>query len=308
MEALENRELLSGVPTPAHVVWVIEENHSFSDIIGSASAPYINSLASDPNGAVFTQSFAIEHPSQPNYLDMFSGSNQGVTDDSLPANEPFTSPNLGAQLLAKGYTFIGYSEDLPSVGFNGGGSGAYARKHNPWVNWQGSSTNGIPAADNQPFSAFPTGNYAALPTLSIVVPNLDDDMHDGTIAAGDAWLQNNLAGYIQWAKTNNSLFILTFDEDDGSQSNQITTIFVGSMVKGGSYGETIDHFNVLRTVEDMYSLPYAGAAASVSSITDVWQATTNQPTINVSTSSLNVGAVLTGPPTATSTSRSAAPT
>ena len=70
----------NGVPQPDHVVIVIEENHSYSEIIGSPNAPYINSLAAQ--GAVFTQSYAVTHPSQPNYLDLFSGFNQGVTDDS----------------------------------------------------------------------------------------------------------------------------------------------------------------------------------------------------------------------------------
>ena len=65
----------NGVPRPDHVVIVIEENHSYSEIIGSSAAPYINSLAAQ--GALFTQSHATTHPSQPNYLHLFSGSNQG---------------------------------------------------------------------------------------------------------------------------------------------------------------------------------------------------------------------------------------
>ena len=86
----------AGLPRPDHVVIVIEENHSFQEIYKSASAPFINSLV--PEGALFTQSFAIEHPSEPNYLDLFSGSNQGVTDDSCPHS--FSTSNLGAQYYA----------------------------------------------------------------------------------------------------------------------------------------------------------------------------------------------------------------
>jgi acid phosphatase len=73
---------------PDHVVVVVEENHSFSEIIGSADAPYINTLAG--RGASFTHSFAIEHPSEPNYLDIFSGANRGITDDhaASPPEEP----------------------------------------------------------------------------------------------------------------------------------------------------------------------------------------------------------------------------
>ncbi len=119
--------LFAQVPLPSHVVIVIEENHNYSSIIGSAAAPYINGLATGTNAALFTQSYGLTHPSQPNYLMLFAGSNQGVIDDNLPANLPFTSMNLGASLVDSGKTFAGYSEDLPYTGFNGTSSGAYAR-------------------------------------------------------------------------------------------------------------------------------------------------------------------------------------
>jgi phosphatidylinositol-3-phosphatase len=118
---------LNGLPTPSHVVVVIEENHSYNEIIGSSSAPYINSLAN--SGALFTQSFAITHPSEPNYLAFFSGSTQGITDDSCP--HTFGPPDLGGELINAGLTFGGYSEDLPSIGSTVCTSGNYARKHNP---------------------------------------------------------------------------------------------------------------------------------------------------------------------------------
>src|SRR5438876_5789349 len=105
------------IPTPDHVVIVIEENRSYSGIIGNAAAPYINSLIGQ--GALLTNSFAITHPSQPNYIALFSGSTQGVTSDATPTNVPYTTPNLGAQLISAGRTFVGYSEDLPSVGYTG---------------------------------------------------------------------------------------------------------------------------------------------------------------------------------------------
>src|ERR1043166_2724043 len=133
----------SSTPTPDHVVLVILENHHYNQIIGSASAPYINSLANDSFSALFTHSFAIEHPSQPNYIDLFSGGNQGVTNDFVPANIPFSTPNLARQLLDAGKTFVTYSEDLPSQGYNGGSSGAYARKHNPVANWMGTGKNPV---------------------------------------------------------------------------------------------------------------------------------------------------------------------
>ncbi len=248
-------------PPPSHVVVVVEENHGYGEIIGSSSAPYINSLAK--GGALMTQSFAVTHPSEPNYLELFSGSTQGVTDDSCP--NTFTAANLGGQLLAAGRTFVGFSEDLPSAGYTGCTSGGYARKHNPWVMFTD-----LPAASNQPFSAFPQGHFQDLPTVSWVIPNLGDDMHDGTIQAADAWLRTNLDAYVQWARSNNSLLVLTFDEDDNGATNQIATLFNGPMVLPGRYGERITHDHLLRTLEDLYGLGHAGKAASVPAISDIW--------------------------------------
>jgi acid phosphatase len=254
-------ETPSTLPLPGHIVVVVEENHGYSEIIGSSQAPYINTLATE--GASFTNSHAITHPSEPNYLALFSGSTQGVADDSCP--HTFSAANLGSELIAAKKTFIGYSEGLPSTGSGVCTSGEYARKHAPWTDFSN-----VPTTDSVPFSGFPT-NYADLPTISFVIPDLLDDMHDGTIQQGDSWLQTNLQAYVTWAKTNNSLLIVTFDEDQGTTPNQIATIFVGPMVKPGKYSEHINHYNVLRTLEAIYGLPYAGKSATVKTITDVWQ-------------------------------------
>lgn len=269
------------MPTPDHVVVVFFENKSYGHIVGNTTdAPYINSLMNDPYAATFTSSYAITHPSQPNYLHIFSGSDQGVTDSSIPSGLPFSTANLGASLIAGGKTFTGYAEDLPYAGYDDAAQvGYYVRKHNPWVNWQDSGTNGIPSSLNQPFSSFPT-DYSTLPTVSFVVPNNLNIMHpqntggetlSSMITIGDTWLQTNLDGYIQWAKTNNSLLIITFDEDNYDADPQhIVSIFIGSMVIGGVTTESISHHNVLRTLEDMYGLAYAGNSANVSPIVSIW--------------------------------------
>lgn len=257
------------VPKFDHVVVVIMENKAYEQVLGSPSAPYLTELVQDPNAALFTQSFALTHPSQPNYLHLFSGSAQGVKDDKVPAELPFKTANLGAELLAKGFAFKAYSEDLPAAGFTGATSARYVRKHAPWVNWQGTGTNAIPAAAHVPFSEFPS-DYSSLPTVAFVIPNLINDVHDGTVTQGDSWIKRNLDGYIQWAKTHNSLFIFTFDEDDGSAENRIPTFFVGQHVKKGSYHEHITHETILRTIEDMYSLGHAGDSATEKPITDIW--------------------------------------
>ncbi len=271
----------AGLPKPDHLVVVIEENHSYSDIIGSSSAPYINALASQ--GASFTQSFAITHPSEPNYLALFAGSTEGLSSDSCP--HTYSTANLGSELIAAGLTFTGYSESMPSDGYTGCTSGEYARKHNPW-----SDFSNVPSADNRTFAAFPA-DYSTLPTVSVVVPNLLDDMHDGTVAQGDTWLQNNIDGYAQWAKTHNSDLIVTWDEDDSSSNNQIPTIAVGAHVKPGTYGETINHYNVLRTIEDFYNLTYAGSSSSATPITDAFTGGTTQNTVSVTNPGSQSGTV-----------------
>jgi hypothetical protein len=256
------------IPQYDHVVVAVFENKPQTAIVNSPAAPYFTLLAT--SGADFTDAHAITHPSEPNYLALFSGSDQGVPDDSCP--HQFDAPDLGGQLIAAQRSFIGYSEDLPGVGSTacsapaatGPTRSGYARKHNPWVDFTD-----VPASANQPFDAFPR-NFAQLPTVSFVIPNLCHDMHDCPVADGDTWLRANLSAYAQWARTHNSLLIVTFDEDDSSSGNRITTIFFGAHIRAGRYGQRIDHYSVLRTLETMYGLVPLGGAASTPAISGIW--------------------------------------
>ena len=261
----------SSVPRFDHVVIVVMENKNEDAIIGRPDeAPYLNKLAS--GGAVFSNSYAVAHPSQPNYLALFSGSTHGVTSDDCPQNLG-NVPNLGSELIGAGQTFAGYSESMPSTGYAGCGSYlslGYIRTHNPWADFSN-----VPAASNRTFASFPA-NYASLPTVSFVIPNLCHDMHYCSRDTGDSWIQNHLSGYASWAQSHNSLLIVTWDEDGtilglGGDGNKIPTLFYGAHVRPGTYGEKTGHYGVLRTVEDMYGLPHAGASASAAPITDVWQ-------------------------------------
>jgi hypothetical protein len=165
---------------------------------------------------------------------------------------------------------MAYSEDLPKAGFTGSSAGKYVRRHAPWVNWQGTGPNGLSPAIHQPMTAFPA-DYAKLAQVVFVVPNLGNDMHDGTVAQGDAWLKAKLDGYVKWAKTHNSLFILTFDEDEGGGlANRIPTLMAGAMVKPGKYAKRITHYEMLRTLEDMFDATHSGAAATAKPITEAW--------------------------------------
>jgi acid phosphatase len=253
LAALALQPAQAALPRYAHVVIAVMENHGLAQIVGNPAAPYISALALQ--GANFTNAHGIGHPSQPNYLALFSGRTQGIMSDSCPHTFAGTD-NLGAQLAAAGLSFAGYSESLPAAGYTGCRSGHYVRKHNPWVNFPN-----VPASANLPFSAFPD-DYAALPTVSFVVPNLANDMHDGSVSTGDAWLKAKLDGYAQWAKTHDSLLIVTFDEDDYStSSNLVPTILVGAGIVPGNYGEPVNHYNVLATIGRIYALPPLTGAA-----------------------------------------------
>lgn len=277
--------LAQTVPQYDHVVLVIDENKNDTEIRNSALAPYINNVLL-PGSADLTHFVAEQHPSQPNYLQLFSGSDQNVkTDDTSPL-APFTTPNLGREVLNAGKTFDTFSESLPSVGYLGDASSGnpslneYVRKHNPAANWQNdavnASPNALPSSVNRAFTDFPTtdAGFASLPSFSIVVPNEQNDMHDGSIQQGDSWLQNNIEPYRQWALSHNSLLIFTFDESDlgalqSDPNNQIITAISGQNVIVGKYDESaiarfklsndatpdtaISHYNLLRTIEGAFS-------------------------------------------------------
>ncbi len=249
------------LPRPRHVVVVVLENHAAGDVLGSPDAPWISKLARE--GASFTRSSAIAHPSEPNYLALFSGSTQGVSDDACP--NTFAAENLGHQLLRAGRTFAGYSEGLPRTGSQVCESGRYARKHAPWVNFSN-----LAARTGKSFTAFPR-DLNRLPTVAFVIPDLCHDMHDCSVATGDRWLRARLGRFRRWAPRHKSLLLLTFDEDDGSNANRIATIVAGAGVRRGPVDRPIDHYGVLRTLEDFYGLGHAGRAAAAAPITGIWR-------------------------------------
>jgi len=243
-------------PKVDHVVVVIEENHGFSQIFGSPDCPTINTLAS--NGVLLTHSYAISHPSEPNYLALFGGGTFGVKDDVCPPlGSPYGAPNLAAALAAAGARFAGYSEDLPADGLACAdqAKSGYRRKHNGWVDFAGLS----PTA-NLPFTAFPKA-LTSLPEVAFVVPNMEHDMHDGTPAEADAWLKQNLSGYADWCQANNGLLIVTFDEDNGAEQNHILTLAYGRQLGGGDDSERVDHYRLLRLLCDLFNAKAPGLAA-----------------------------------------------
>ena len=232
------------------------ENKAYDQVIGNAQAPYLNSIPA----AVLTDSHAVTHPSEPNYLALFSGSTHGINDDRCPVRLG-AAPNLGRQLLDAGLTFTGYSEDLPQPGFTGCSNGRYAAKHNPWADFSN-----LPASVNQPATALPA-DFSRLAALSFLIPNLCNDMHDCSVATGDTWARAHLDPYLRWAQQHNSLLIITFDEDDNGPGNHIPTLIAGATVHPGHYAEPVTHYRVLSTVEHLFDLPRLNNAAP---ITDIW--------------------------------------
>ncbi len=270
-----------------HIVVVIEENKDPEDIFCRHCAPFLNKLAGE--GASFTQMFGEEHLSQGNYLWLFSGSNHGVGYFDSLRQSPIDANNLGRALGKKGLGFTGYVESLPedlSTGLSPPGCTfhdcVYGRKHVPWLSFSDF------ANDSQHTKSFEKswprdGRFDELPTVSFVVPNLNHDMHNPpdtrSVAAGDAWLEDNLGRYYEWAKKHNSLLIVTFDENKATnfigstdpyassglespylraRRNRIPTIFAGARIKhregGYSEGKGITHVNILRTIEAMYDV------------------------------------------------------
>lgn len=251
------------LPRPDHVLVVIEENRGYSQILNMGHAQStIAALAR--RGMLFTQSYGVTHPSQPNYLALFSGSTQDVAGNSCGYS--FSGDTLASALLDKGLSFTSYAEGLPEVGSLACMEGGYQRKHNPVSNWQDTR---LPAGMNRPFSDFPQ-DYAQLPTVAFVIPDQRNDMHDGSFEAADDWLKTHILPYVDWAFAHNSLLVLTWDEDSGRDDNRVVTLLVGPMVQTGSSAQRIDHYNVLRTLLDLYHLPAMGASKQARPISGVW--------------------------------------
>ena len=252
----------ASVPVFDHIVLVMFENHAYSQINGSSSAPYFNCLAGQ--GAKFTQSYGVTHPSQPNYLALFSGSTQGVTDDSCPHDLQRQQPRHAAD--HGGQDLQGLLRDAcPPT----------ATPAAPAASTSASTTAGSTSATCRPpatsdFTAFPSStNYATLPDRLLRHPE-HVQRHARLLGQhGRHLAKNNLDAYAQWAKTHNSLLIVTFDEDNGGSSNHILTTFVGAHTQVGTFTEPDQPLQ--RAAHDRERVrPLASGNVGSARITDVW--------------------------------------
>ena len=240
-------------------------------MVGSSSAPYFTSLAADCGLA--TDYHAITHPSLPNYLAATGGSTFGITDDGSPSSHPVSSSSIFAQVSASGRSWRSYEESMPSA-CSLSSSGTYAVKHNPAAYFTGIRTDC--AASDVPLGTTSAGALAtdldsgSLPAFSFVTPDLCNDMHDCSVATGDAWLRSWMRPILSSDAyaAGGTAVVVTFDEDDSSGSNLVSTIVVAPSVHPGTRdGTAFNHYSLLRTTEEMLGLPTSlGAAATATSM------------------------------------------
>jgi phospholipase C len=256
---------IPGVPALGHVVIVLEENHGYTEVIGSASMPYLNQLAA--NGAVATQYYANTHPSIGNYFELTTG--QIITnDDSF--NQSIDVDDIPRELMTAGKTWKSYAESLPSVGYLGGDVYPYLRHHNPFTYFSDVMNTWPEQASLVPFDQF-SQDLAAnqLPNLSFIVPNALDDAHDGTLQQADAWLQANIAPLVADPTfQQDGLLIIVFDEseitDTAHGGGRVAMVMVGPKVKAGFESTTFfQHQSTLRLIlEALGAKQFPGDAAS----------------------------------------------
>lgn len=240
----------SGQPTFGHVFLVMEENHSYSDVIGNSSMPYLNSLASQYGLA--TQYFATGHPSMPNYLMLTTGLTE-TFDDNFSGT--ITDDNVIRELVKAGKSWKAYAESVPSAGYLGGDVPPYVRRHNPFTYLSDVQNDSTQAANIVPFSQF-AGDLAnnTLPQYSFITPNVNNDAHDGTLAAADLWLQSNIAPLLSSsAFQSGGLLIITFDEGEATDvdhgGGHVATVIISSKSKTNFQSTTeYQHQSTLRLI------------------------------------------------------------
>lgn len=255
----------SPAPPPqfGHVFLLVEENHSYTEVTGSASMPYFNSLASTYGLA--TQYYADFHPSISDYFMLTTG--QPVTFDN-GFTGTVSADNLVRELNKAGKTWKSYAESLPSVGYTGGDVYPYFRHHNPFT-YLTDVQNGE-TANLVPFSEFASDlGSNRLPNFSFIVPNVQDDAHDGSLAQADSWLQQNVAPLISSAQfQKDGLLIITFDEGDITDltrgGGHVATLVISPRaIKGHQSSVVYQHQSTLRLVLETLGVNSLPGAASV---------------------------------------------
>lgn len=270
----------------SHVIWLWMENHSYPAVIGApgsaayANAPFVNTLAAQCGLA--TNYHNVSHPSLPNYLAATSGSTLGVTSDCQPTACPQNATSVFGQLQAAGLPWRAYDESMPANCYRGI-SGLYAPKHNPAVYYTDAAA--ACQGSDLPLGTTASGPFRSalltntLPPFSFVTPNLCSDMHDCSIATGDAWLRAwvPLIAASPAYQSGTTALIITWDEGGGGSTSacatntvdvgcHVATLVVSPSTPAGARSATLfNHYSLLRTTERLLGLPLLGHAADASS-------------------------------------------
>ena len=263
-------ELRSGsLPSSArsHVVLIVMENKEAGAVLGSSSAPYLNRLVR--RYGLASASYAVTHPSLPNYLALTSGSTQGVSSDCTSCH--FSARNLVDELEARAISWRGYFEDVPSPCFAGAGAGGYARKHNPFIYYDDIARSRERCARLVGFGALASDlRRGTLPTFAWITPNLCDDTHDCAVATGDRFLARTVPAIVRELGPH-GFVVITWDEGSTNAGccggvaagGRVATIVAGPDVRPGARdARPLDSYGILRTVEDALGLPALGASAN----------------------------------------------
>ena len=246
--------VLTAAPAPATaiappVVLIVMENHAYGQIVGSAQAPYLN-RAFIPAGELFTNYWAISHPSLPNYLAMTAGSRLGCATDACPPGS-FGANNLFTQLDRAGIGWRAWEESMPS-NCRASDAGSYVVRHNPPAYFSHLVSSGKCGLWDRPYPP-------ALPPLhpfTFITPNICNDMHSCSISTGDTWLANHVPGLVAAG----AVVIITFDEGT-SADNQVMTAVVGPGVGAGtSDHHRYTHYSLLGGLESRFGIPTLGKA------------------------------------------------
>jgi hypothetical protein len=253
------------LPRASHVVVLVMENADYEEVIGSIAAPYVNALAR--RYGLATQSYAISHPSLPNYLALTSGSTQGVSSDCTDCS--VSARNIVDQLESAGISWGAYLEDVPSACFGGAGAGGYAKKHNPFIYYEDVARSPARCHRLMGFPRLAADLRAGrLPTYAWISPNLCDDGHDCGVAAGDHCLSRTVPALLQELGPH-GLLLVTWDEGSSDRGccgvahgGRVATILAGpDVTPGARERRAVDHYGVLGTIEQALGLPpLAGAA------------------------------------------------
>ena len=256
------------VPSFDHVVVIVFENKESTRVLGNRAAPTFNAYGR--RYARLTRYYGVTHPSLPNYLALVSGSTQGITTNCTDC--VVEAQSLADTIEASGRTWKTYAEGLPAPGFLGPFKGRYAKKHNPFAYFRGIAEDPARRARIVPLSQLGRDVRAgALPSFSLVVPDLCHSMHDCSVSVGDTWLRSQIGKFVKLPKT---VVFVVFDEGSTNirGGGHTVALAVGKALRPGSrYTGVTGHYGVLRTIEQAWGLPLLGRSAHVAPVTGIWR-------------------------------------